>query len=214
MDLSGHLLGGRRPALNHTWGLGGSTYLTPRSSGETRARPPTLLETQCRFKNISFPLCNTCQLAKSPNKQKLALPSSSVQMFSVGFSVTMVVWNFSDWMSSLNSVLPHSQSTKISTSELRRRDFRDSIWIMLTCFSCESINNISKSAPGNNKRDATDCPCLACKQVPKKEEKTNISLFGWLKHGNVFQPLSLLIRIVTVCRFSCLFFNKEGHYGT
>lgn len=106
------------------------TQGTSSSSAENSTGSKTLVPGVC------FPLCHICQIAKSPNKQNLALPSSPVQMFSGGFSVTIVVWNFSNWMSSLNSVLPHSQSTKISTSELLRRDFLDSIWTMLTCFSC------------------------------------------------------------------------------
>lgn len=103
-------------------------------------------------------LCDIRQTAKAHNKQekrKSPLPSSSVQMLSGGSRVTMVVWNFSNWMSSLNSVLPHSQSTKISTSELLRRDLLDSMWTMLTCFSCGNMRDMSESHSGHGEWDVS-----------------------------------------------------------
>lgn len=77
MDFTAHLLGDRHPAQNHTWELCENICLTQRSSGETRAHPLALLETQCRFKILAHrlysPLCNICQICKITRQAKTGL---------------------------------------------------------------------------------------------------------------------------------------------
>lgn len=64
------------------------------------------------------------------------LPSSGTLKCSVGFIETMLTWDLSSWKISFSCSLLLSQSTKISNSEFRLLDFRDSMCTRFTCFSC------------------------------------------------------------------------------
>lgn len=74
----------------------------------------------------------------------LYLPSAWTLKCSVGLTETMLTWDFRSWKISFSCSLLVSQSTKISNSEFRLLDFRDSMCTRFTCFSCLVRSNVLK----------------------------------------------------------------------
>lgn len=71
-------------------------------------------------------------------------PSSGTLKCSVGLTETTLTWDFRSWKISFSCSLLLSQSTKISNSEFRLLDFRDSMCTRFTCFSCLVRSNVLK----------------------------------------------------------------------